>query len=229
MMEDATDRSQGESSVPLAPRRLIVADDHGLVREGLRTLLTPPHCVAGLAASGAELLDLLQTTRADCLLLDLAMPGTHGLELIPTIRGRYPDLKILVVTMYLDRGLAEECLRRGAHGFIPKDAGLNEILLAIDAVVSGRRYVSPRVPKTSHRMSLQAQHVALARLTPRQYEVVRGIGECKKESRVARELSLNRCTVWFHKRRAMKTLGIATNESLVRFAVLLGEGDGPES
>ena len=78
-------------------------------------------------------------------------------------------------------------------------------------------------------MSLQAQHVALARLTPRQYEVVRGIGECKKESRVARELSLNRCTVWFHKRRSMKTLGIATNESLVRFAVLLGEGDGPES
>ena len=123
----------------MEPVRLLIADDHALVAEGLRKLLEPAHRVVGVAHSGAEALKLVAEREADCLLLDLSMPEGNGLDLIRPIRARVPGLKIIIVTMFVDKALAEAAIQAGADGFVPKDAGIDELQTAIAEVLAGRR------------------------------------------------------------------------------------------
>ena len=103
---------------------VVLADDHELVARGLATLLAPHHRIAGIVHSGAELLGLLTRQRVDCVLLDLSMPRQSGLDVLPELRRRWPMLKILILTMHVDRKLVEATLSLGADGYLPKDAGL---------------------------------------------------------------------------------------------------------
>lgn len=128
--------------------KLVLADDHRLVREALRTLLENNHEVVATAGSGEELLEVLRTARADCLLLDLDMPGQQGLTLLPTIRKRYPQLRILVVTMHSHGPLATSVRRKGADGFVTKDTGLEELTFAISEVCAGRPYVTAKLSRS---------------------------------------------------------------------------------
>ena len=201
--------------------RLILADDHHLLVQGMRSLLEARFDVVAVAHSGAELLAVLERTDADCLLLDLAMPDHNGLELMPDIKALRPDLKVLVVTMHLDRVLADAVLHAGAHGFIPKDSGTEELEAAIRTVLAGRRYVSPRVPKISYRVALGAEHEALARLTPRQQEILRLIGLGKTTAEIARTLGVGPSVVSFHRHNTRKALGIESEWGLVRYAILM--------
>ncbi len=201
--------------------RLLIADDHHLLVEGLRSMLRARFDVVGVAHAGDELLALLATTDADCLLLDLALPGHNGLELMPDIRALQPDLKVLVVTMHLDRVLADAVLHAGAHGFIPKDSGMDELEEAILAVLAGRRYLSARVPNITSRVGLGAIHAGLARLTPRQQEIVRLIGQGKTTAEIAKLLGIGPSTVTFHRANSRKALGIDSEWGLVRWAILM--------
>ena len=210
--------------------RLILADDHALFVEGLTRMLQPRYEVAGVAHAGDELLTLLRSTAADCLLLDLSLPGRSGLDLLPAVRSIQPDLRVLIVTMHLDRVLAEASLAGGAQGFVPKDSGIEELVVAIDEVLAGRRYLSPRVPRTTHRVSLGATHLGFARLTPRQQEIVRLIGLGRTTAEIAAQLGLSSSTVTFHRHNIRTTLGIDTEWGLIRYAVLVhaGEAEAPE-
>lgn len=201
--------------------RLIIADDHHLLVEGLRTLLRARFDVVGVAHGGDELLALLATTDADCLLLDLALPGHNGLDLMPDIRMLRPNLKVLVVTMHLDRVLADAVLHAGAQGFIPKDSGMDELEDAIRTVLAGRRYLSPRVPPITHRVALGAIHAGLARLTPRQQEIVRLIGQGKTTAEIAKLLGIGPSMVTLHRANSRKALGIDSEWGLVRWAILM--------
>jgi DNA-binding NarL/FixJ family response regulator len=201
--------------------RLILADDHHLMVEGLRLMLEGTFHIAAVAHDGDTLLAVLAESPADCLLLDLALPGRTGLDLLPEIKKLRRDLKILVVTMHLDRVLADAALQAGAHGFIPKDSGKEELVEAIRTVLAGRRYLSPRVPRMSHRVSLSAMHTAAARLTPRQQDIVRLIGQGKSTSEIARILGVGQVTVTYHRTSARKALGIDSEWGLVRYAILL--------
>jgi DNA-binding NarL/FixJ family response regulator len=200
---------------------LIIADDHHLLVEGLRAMLTPRFDVVAVAHSGGELLAILPIIQADCLLLDLALPGRNGLELLPDIRDLQPHLKVLVVTMHVDRMLADVVVRDGAHGFVPKDSDLAELEHAIMTVLEGRRYVSPRVPSSSRKLGLGAEHQALARLTPRQQAVVRLIGRGKSSAEIGRILGVSPATVALHRHNIRRTLGIETEWGLVRYAILI--------
>lgn len=209
-----------------ARARLIIADDHHLLVEALRAMLAKSFSVVGVAHEGDALLALLKKTDADCLLLDLGMPGRNGLELLPDIRALKPALKVLVVTMHLDRSLADAALQAGAHGFMPKDSGLDELSTAIGEVLAGRRYLSPRVPAITNRMSLGAAHPGLAQLTPRQHEILRMIGDGKTTAEIAETLGLSARTVGFHRTNIRKALGIDSEAGLTRWAVLFRLGEG---
>lgn len=201
--------------------RLILADDHRLLVEGLRQMLGTRYSVVGVVHDGEALLDLLRTTQADCLLLDLSLPGRSGLELLPEIQYLQPDLRILVLTMHVDRILAEASLASGALGFVPKDSRLGELETALDEVLAGRRYLSPRVPKTSHRMGLDAVHLSLSRLTRRQQEILRFLGEGKSSAEIAQTLKLTVSAVTWHRAHIRKALGLRTEWELARFAILV--------
>jgi len=201
--------------------RLILVDDHPLLVEGLKGMLRRRFDVVGVAHSGAELLTLLKHQDADCLLLDLAMPERNGIELIPDIQALRPALRILIVTMHLDRVLADTVMHAGANGFIPKDSGLEELEEAIDEVLAGKRYVSPRVPNITWSAGLGADNPVLATLTPRQRDILRMIADGKSSAEMAASLGVSQPTVTFHRANLRRKLGVHTEWGLVRFAILM--------
>jgi two-component system invasion response regulator UvrY len=209
--------------MPLPPRaRLILADDHQILVEGLRTMLARRFEIVGVAHGGDELLALLGQTSADCLLLDLAMPGRSGLELLPEIREKYPRMKVLIVTMHLERILADAAMRAGASGFVPKDSGSEELSEAIREVLAGGTWVSPRVARAD---PVEPEGAAgLSALTPRQLEIVRLIGQGKSSAEIGEELGVSVHTITFHRTRIRQTLGIPNEWGLARFALLLQVG-----
>ena len=208
--------------------RLIIADDHKILVESLRTMLARRFEIAGTAHDGESLLALLAHTPADCLLLDLSMPGRSGLELLPDIRGRYPKMKVLVVTMHVERILADAVMRAGASGFIPKDSGMEELSEAIRAVLAGRSWVSPRVPAAEPVPVDEESPRGLAALTPRQMEILRLIGQGRSSADIAEFLGVSVHTVTFHRTRIRQLLGIPNEWGLSRLALLLQVGTPPE-
>ena len=203
---------------------IILADDHRMVIEGLVRALSDHVQVAGTASNGTELLALLRWCPADCLLLDIDMPGRNGLQLLPEILGARPELAIIMVTMMCDRALAVAALAAGARGYIPKEAPATELVDAIHTVLDGDVYLSPRLPRATQAVGLHARHAALRRLTPRQQEVVMMLGEGRSCVEIARRLHLGPSTVTFHKQNIMRLLGLHADHELLRYAVLLREG-----
>jgi DNA-binding NarL/FixJ family response regulator len=201
--------------------RLVIADDHRLMVEGLQQMLGRRYEVVGVAYAGDELLDLLRRTGADCLLLDLSLPGRNGLEMLPDIRKLQPELRVLVLTMHVDRILAEAALAAGATGFVPKDSAMDELEHALDEVLAGRRYLSPRVPKLTHRVGLDAMHASLSRLTPRQQQILSLLGQGRTSAEIGAQLGLSENTITFHRQRIRKILGLSSEWELTHFAILV--------
>jgi DNA-binding NarL/FixJ family response regulator len=198
-----------------------LADDHELVARGLATLLAPHHDIAGVVHSGGELFGLLARQSVDCVLLDISMPRQSGLDVLPELRRRWPELKILILTMHLDRQLVEATMSLGADGYLPKDAGLPELLGAIDAVMAGGHYISPLIPKHTERTSLHALHPALCSLTPQQQRILLLLGEGLSSAAIGKEVGLSESTITFHRANLRRKLGIETELGLTRFAVLI--------
>ena len=201
--------------------RLILADDHRLLIEGLRQMLGKRFTIAAVVHDGDALMEALRTTPADCLVLDLSLPGRSGLEILPQVKAAQPELKVLVLTMHVDRILAEASLASGALGFVPKDAAVEELEIALGEVLAGRRYLSPRVPKTSHRMGLDAAHLSLSRLTRRQQAILRLLGEGKSSAEIAQAIGLTVSAVSWHRAHIRKALGLTNQWEMARFAILV--------
>ncbi|MEO6445622.1 MAG: response regulator transcription factor [Gemmatimonadaceae bacterium] len=205
---------------------VLICDDHPLMSQGLRALLRPNLVVVGVVNDGSELLSQIESTKPDIVLLDLSMPNRNGLELIPDIAKTFPGVFILVVTMHVDRTLADLAIQGGAHGFIPKEASAEELNGAIEAVLSGKIVISPRVPKRSFRDGAAVDHPALDRLTPRHLEILRLIGDGKSSAEIAALLSVSPRTVEFHRASIRKQLGITTEWGLMRFAIMMRVSEG---
>ena len=209
--------------------RLVIADDHRMVVQGLEQMLADRYDIAGVAYAGDELLALLKRTPADIVLLDLSLPGRSGLDILPDIRALQPAVKVLVLTMHADRVLAEAALAAGALGFVPKDAGMEELKLALTEVLAGRRYVSPRVPKSSHRMALDALHASLAKLTERQQTILRLLGQGLSSAEIGEKLGLSENTITFHRKRIRAVLGLTSEWELTRQAILVHLATTPDA
>ena len=204
----------------------MIVEDHPLVAQGLRALLEGHYEVAEMIQDPSLVLPALARVRPALVLLDLSMPERNGIELLPLIKRAMPTVKVLVVTMHLDRALANLAFKAGADGFVPKEATAEELRGAIDAVLKGERFLSPRVPKRAYRGVGVLGNPAMDRLTPRQLEILKLMGEGKSGPEVATALGLSPRTIEFHRARMRHVLGVPSESGLMRFALAFGLAGG---
>jgi DNA-binding NarL/FixJ family response regulator len=207
--------------------RILLADDHTLVRAGLRKLLEsfPDIDVIGEAEDGLSLLCLAVELQPDLVLMDISMPGLNGLDATARLVKTQPQSKIIILSMYQTEEYVRQALRQGAHGYLLKDAAPLELQLAIAAVLQGRTYLSPAVSKgvlSDYVHRLRIEEAPGDKLTARQREVLQLIAEGNSTKEIARRLALSAKTVDTHRSQLMKQLGIQEVTGLVRYAVRTG-------
>jgi len=206
--------------------RVLLAEDHHLVRAGLRALLDPvPDIeVVGEAGDGREALALLKTRRADVAILDISMPGMNGLEAAVRMADDAPSTKVVILTMHSNEEYVLRALRAGVAGFLLKDAGTAELEGAIRAVVRGETYLSPGVSKkvVEGYLGRSGNVHPLDSLTPRQREVLQLIAEGYSTKQIAGLLGVGVKTIETHRTQLMDRLGIHEIAGLVRYAVRVG-------
>ena len=209
----------------MTPIRVLIADDHPLVRAGISSLVTKIEGVkvVGEAGTGGEALDLVREHRPNLMLLDITMPERNGFEVLEEVTKKYPDIKVIVLTVHEALEYAKKALRAGAAGFLSKSAAITELEEAIQTVVRGEGYVSPDILK---RTLLEVQGATneerLASLTPRQRETLRLIAEGLTTKQIARDLNISVKTVETHRAQLMERLDIHDVAGLTRYAIVVG-------
>jgi DNA-binding NarL/FixJ family response regulator len=207
--------------------RVLLADDHALVRAGVRSLLST---VAGVevvaeASTGVEALALVERLRPDVVLMDIAMPGLNGLDAAARVVKEHPGTRVIMLSMHASEEYALQALRAGATGYLLKDADLLELERAIAEVARGETYLSPAISRhviADYRRRVTAQPEPADRLTPRQREVLRLIAEGLSTKEIASRLKLSIKTIETHRAQIMERLEIRDVAGLVRFAVRTG-------
>ena len=202
----------------------MLVEDHHLVAEGLRSALEPELDVVAWVDTAASALETAGSVEPDVILLDLGLPDRSGLEVISDLRACAPQSKILVVSMHTDRSLAEAAISFGAQGYVPKDAGIAELLVAVSEVMSGRRFLSNLLTREHFKTKVGAHQLGLSRLTPRQQQIVRLIGQALSSAEIAEQLGLSLNTIAFHRKRIRAALGIDSELGLVKYAWIINLG-----
>lgn len=210
----------------MAAQRILLVDDHALVRAGMRSLLheIPGVEVVAEAADGAEALRLAAELRPDVVLLDIAMKGMNGLDAAARLREQLPGAKVIVLSMHTSEEYVLLALRAGAAGYLIKDSATSELELALKAVARGETYLSPAISRQVVDGYVQRVGAAAAPdpLTPRQREVLKRIAEGRSTKEIAYELKLSVKTVETHRAQIMERLGIRDVAGLVRYAMRAG-------
>jgi DNA-binding NarL/FixJ family response regulator len=213
--------------------RVLLADDHGLVRAGIRVLLESLEGVQVVAeaANGREALRLVEIHRPDLALMDIAMAELNGLEATLRISREYPETRVIILSMHANEEYVLQSLKAGAAGYLLKDAYTTELEMAIKAVSRGETYLSPPVSK--HVIAGYMRRVGAAgddfmplslldRLTPRQREILQLIAEGHTTQEIARKLDISVKTAETHRMQLMERLGIHDIAGLVRYAIRVG-------
>ncbi|MDP2242798.1 response regulator transcription factor [Pseudomonas sp.] len=201
------------------PIRVALVDDHELVRDGLRALLTamPQLAVVGEASSGAEALTLVEQVRPDLLLVDIGMKDMTGLQLTEILCRQYPGIHILILSMYDHAEYVTSSIRAGARGYVLKDAASREIVAAIDAIAAGGTYYSADLLEKT-----VSPPGADDELTPREREVLQMLVQGLSNKAIARMLDISVRTVETHRLSIRRTLGVDTPAGLVSYALERG-------
>ena len=207
--------------------RVLLADDHTLVRAGLRKLLEsiPDLEVVGEANDGLALLALVDQLRPDLVLMDIAMPGLNGLEATARVLKTWPDTRVVILSMHQSEEYVRQALRNGAVAYLLKDAAPAELDIAIKAVRRNETYLSPAVSKgvlSDYVQRLRGDDAPSTQLTPRQREVLQLIAEGQSTKEIARRLDLSVKTVDTHRSQLMRQLDIHEVAGLVRHAMRIG-------
>lgn len=206
--------------------RIVLADDHTLVRAGLRAVIEsiPGVTVVAEAGDGAEGLEAVRAHRPDCLITDVTMKGMNGLELTEKVRAEFPDVRVIVLSMYSSEEYVMRALNAGASAYLLKDAATAEMQLALEAAARGETYLSPGASqRLVERATGKGPGVGpLDALTARQREVLRLIAEGVHTKEIAYRLRLSPKTVESHRTQIMDRLAIHDIPGLVRFAVRNG-------
>ncbi|MCA9672033.1 MAG: response regulator transcription factor [Myxococcales bacterium] len=211
--------------------RVVLVDDHAVLRVGLRAFLeertSPRFVVLGEASRGEDALELVETLRPDVLLLDLSLEGMGGLETTLELRRREVPVKVLVLTQHAESVYLKRLLEAGANGYILKSARGEQLVGAIESVVEGGTYVDPSlaaalVNGTASSAVPATDEEALARLTPRERQVLLCVAEGKTNKEIARALDVAIKTVMTHRANMMDKVGIHNRSKLVQFAIRTG-------
>ncbi len=203
--------------------KVLIADDHAIVRTGLRTLLKaePSMKLVGEATGGYEAIELVEEKMPDVLLLDISMPDLDGIEVVKRINPNFPDLHILILTIHEDPALLREALRAGASGYILKRAAESELISAINIIMRGDMYIDPAmmrdlIDETVSPAKLENENVES--LTPRETEVLTHIVQGYTNRQIGEELNISVRTVEGHRANLSGKLGLQSRVDLVRYA-----------
>ena len=209
----------------MKPIRVLIADDHALVRAGIRALVEKIEgvVVVGEAGSGSEALALVKEQKPNLMLLDITMPDGGGFVVLDQVTKSFPEVRVIVLTVHDAGEYAIRALREGAAGFLPKSAASIELEQAIQTVIRGEPYISPETSrKTLLDYSKGTKRDLLATLSPRQQEVLRLIAEGRTTKQIAQLLEISVKTVETHRAQLMERLDIHDVAGLVRYAIIVG-------
>ena len=212
--------------------RVVIADDHTILREGLKQLLQSAAdlTVAGEAGNGHEVLAHVRGTAFDVLLLDMSMPGKSGMELIRQVKAERPKLRVLVLSMHEEHQYAVRSIRAGASGYLTKESAALELVAAIRKVAGGGAYISAEVAEQLALASMpRAEGPPHTLLSDREYQVFRRLVAGAAVTQIAGDLNLSVKTVSTHKARLMEKLGVGNQAELIHYALKHRLSDDPNA
>jgi len=206
-----------------SPAGILVVDDHGIVRDGIRSLLRRQEGmdVVGLAATGEQAVSAAQRLRPDLVIMDLVLPILNGIDATLRILASLPQTKIIVLSACYTSEHVHRALRAGAHGYVIKEAAGSELVTAVRTVLSGKRYLSPSIAAVFSRDSPNDsdERSPLERLSAREREVLHRTVEGLSSAQIALQLSLSPKTIDTYRSRLMQKLGVSDRATLIRFAI----------
>lgn len=202
--------------------RVLLADDHVMVAQGLSRLLEGEVDIVATVSDGAELVAQAQKHRPDIIVADMSMPVMNGLEAMRRLKTLGVRAKFIFVTLHAEPRLASEAMRNGASGYVLKQAAGDELIEAVRAVAGGLTYLTPLITRDVLRAMAQPDDGEQISLTPRQLDVLRLIAEGKRMKEIAGELQISVRTVETHKQSLLHSLGAETTADLIKFAIKHG-------
>ncbi|MDD2206464.1 Transcriptional regulatory protein DegU [bioreactor metagenome] len=208
--------------------RILLADDHKIFLDGLKDLLIKEEnfSVIAIAENGLEVLELIPQSQPDIIIMDVTMPGLNGIEATRIISKKYPNIKIIALSMHSDKRIISEILSAGARGYILKECSISEFVQGIKTVMEENVYLTPKVStillEDYLRLRNEAFHPQENKLSPREAEVLKLLVEGKNTKKIASELSISKNTVDTHRRNIMDKLGCANMAELTRYALREG-------
>ncbi|MGA2479595.1 MAG: response regulator transcription factor [Spirochaetia bacterium] len=205
--------------------RVLIADDHGIVRQGLKQIVSesPGIVVTGEAADGEEALALARQQQFDVAIIDIAMPRKGGLDILKELRREHPLMKLIVLSIYSEEQYAIRCLRDGASAYLSKGNATDELIPAIQTVAAGKRFITPLVAERLASYVEGGEKRALHEgLSNREMQIFLLIGGGKSASDISRELSLSVKTISTYRARILLKMGMQTNAQLIQYAIRNG-------
>jgi DNA-binding NarL/FixJ family response regulator len=203
--------------------KVIIVDDHAMVRDGLRRILQSAEGfeIVGEAADGVSAIKLVRQSPASLMLLDLSMPGPNGLDLLKQFKAEQPQMRILVLTMHAEEQYAKRAFSSGASGYLTKDSAASELVIAAKKVAAGGLYVSSTMAEQfAHTLATGARNLPHEQLSDREFDVFRRLVEGQSLHEIAGELSLSSKTVSTYKMRVLAKLQLPGDAALVRYAIV---------
>ena len=205
--------------------RLLLADDHTILLEGLKALLAPEFEVVATAGDGRAVLEAAKTHQPDIILLDISMPGLNGIEAARQLKKSNPGARLIILTMHGDFSFVSAAFEAGASGYVLKQSAATELVTALHDVDSGRRYISSTIRERlgAETAVFLGQPKGLSEdLTPRQREVLQLLAEGRVRKEIAQILGISVKTVEFHKQKMTEKLGLHTDAALTAYAIRHG-------
>jgi DNA-binding NarL/FixJ family response regulator len=202
--------------------RVLLADDHRILAEGLRSLLEPEFDVVGVVADGRELVAAAKKSQPDVIVADITMPWLNGIEAAVLLRAKGIEAKVVFLTMHRDVGYARRAMEAGAAGFVLKHSAATELATAVREALRGQTYVTPLVAGELLQSYRDGPIRLREQLTPRQREVLQLIAEGRSAKEIGAVLNISTRTAEFHRARILENLGLHSTAELVHFAIRNG-------
>ena len=202
--------------------KIVIADDHAIVREGLKQIVAEEKDmqVCGEAEDASSLMDLLKKENWSIVVLDINMPGKSGLEALKDIKQLYPDLPVLILSMFSEDQYGLRAIKAGASGYLKKVSATTELVVAIRKIVSGRKYINPELAeKLAENFGNNKNNLLHQKLSDREYQIMCNIALGKSAEEIAEELSLSINTIYTYRNRILEKMSMKSNVELTQYAI----------
>jgi len=200
--------------------RVLLADDHRMMAEGLRGLLADEFELVGVVEDGRAMIAAASNLRPDVIVADIAMPHLNGIEAVALLKKDNPDIKVVMLTMHANASYARRALDAGASGFVLKHSAPAELVMAIHAALKGKTFITPALAgEVLQEIQHEPRRANVGSLTPRQREILQLLAEGRSAKEIAKTLAISARTVEFHKYQMMEAQGLHSSAELIHYAI----------